>query len=325
MRRFWLIVILILLAGGIFVCAIRWKAWFRNPPEPAWTGDTIDYHFHTFGAGHVPGFEHDGLYWRDVYNPDTLEILLFGDVHNAMTHADWQAVADRHPNADCYAQLGDFVERGYFYYNQQLYHNLQGTGFDTLPIINVPGNHEYRKGLQPQLPDYWRQTFRHPHNGPEESKGTTYYIDFPNLRLIALDTQGLQHLYEYTRVNTWLKRVIKSANDRFVIVIMHHPVFSTGKGRFNPGTFAAFVRPLSEADLVFAGHDHNYERRLPFVNTSSTTKTKRRKLSQDSVSALTGVPLYEDIRIYNDTLFLQTRICDSGAVCDSVVITRSVK
>ena len=325
MRRFWLIVTLILLAGGILLCAIRWKAWFTNPPEPMWTGDTIDYRFHTFGEDTVPGFEHDGLNWQDTRHPDTLEILLFGDVHNALTHAEWQAIAKRHPNVDCYAQLGDFVERGYFYYNQQLYHDLKGTAFENLPIINVPGNHEYRKGLQPRLPEYWSKTFRQPLNGPQESLGTSYFVDFPSLRLIALDTHGLRHLHEYTRANTWLKRTIQTAEGRFVIVIMHHPVHATGKGRFNPGTFAAFVRPLSKADLVFAGHDHNYERRLPYVNTSSTTKQHRRKLSHDSIPALSGVPLYEDIRIYNDTLHLQTRMCDSGEVCDEVFISHSVE
>ena len=326
MNRFLLILTSILLTGGILLCAIRWQAWFGNPPEPYWQSDTIDYRFYTFGDDSVPGFEHDGLYWQDLREPDTLQILLFADVHNALGHSQWQQIGEWHPQTDCYAQLGDWVERGYFYYNQQLYHDLQGTAFEEWPVINVPGNHEYRKGVIRRLPDYWLETFRHPLNGPKESLGLTYYVDFPRLRFIVIDTNGLHHLHERTRTNTWLKTVIKTAGDRFVVAMMHHPVHSSAKGRFNPATFLTFARPLAKADVVFAGHDHNYFRRMPYINASSTTKVHERKARlQDSLSILPGTPLYELIKVYGDTLRVETRQCDTGELCDEVTLVKSIE
>ena len=322
MRAFRIILTLLILAGVAVLCVVRWDAWFTNPPEPQWTGDTITYSFHTFGDDSVPGFEYNGIAWEDLREPDTLRILLFGDVHNSLTHAQWEAVANRHPQTDCYAQLGDFVERGYFYYNQKLYHDLQGTAFDSLPLINVPGNHEYRKGIRRTLPDYWTETFRHPHNGPLGFDGTTYFVDFEDLRLIAINTNGLQHIHEMTRVNTWLKKTIQTAGDRFVMVIMHHPVHSCGAGRQNIHIAATFIRALDNVDIIFAGHDHNYSRRLPYVNTNSATKFYLHKLGKRDSRVASGVQLYEDIALYGDTLRMQTRLLDSGDIYDEVLIVR---
>ena len=302
------------------MCVVRWNAWFGNPPEPEWTADTLNYSFHTFGQDSVPGFEHNGLEWEDLRNPDTLQILVFGDVHNSISHGLWDSVAQRHPYTDCYVQLGDLVERGYFYYNQMLYHELSGTGFDSLPIINVPGNHEYRKGIHRTLPDYWKETFRHPQNGPIGFEGSTYYVDFDRLRLIAINTNGLQHLYEYTRVNTWVKEAIRHADGRFVVVIMHHPVLSSGVGRQNIRIAMTFMKALHNADLVFAGHDHNYARRLPFIDLNSSPKTYLHRLSKRDARVASGLQLYASLKVYSDTLHLQTLLLDSGELYDEVFI-----
>ncbi len=323
MRKVWIIILSIILAAGILLCALRWNAWFGNPPEPMWTGDIIDYSFHTFGDDSVPEFYYTGLEWADTKQPDTLEMLVFGDVHNSLQRNQWQSVADRHPNADCYLQVGDLVERGYAYYNQMLYHELIGTSFDSLPIINVPGNHEYRKGVIRTLPDYWMETFNHPQNGPINFEGTTYFVDLNETRVIAINTNGLQFLHDYTRVNAWLKQVIADAEDRFIIVIMHHPVFSSGMGRQNINIMLEFMRPLKKADIVFAGHDHTYARRLPYVNINSAEKFYLHKLSSRFTRVGAGMQLYADVRIFGDTLHLQTRLIDSDELYDDVLIVRS--
>lgn len=323
MRAFKIILTILILAGVTTLCVVRWNAWFSNPPEPEWTADTLNYSFFTFGQDSVPGFGYNGIAWEECDNPDTLQILLFGDVHNSVTHAQWQAVASRHPQADCYAQLGDFVERGYFYYNQELYHALSGTAFEHLPIINVPGNHEYRKGILRTLPEYWKESFKHPDNGPIGFEGTTYFVDFDDLRVIAINTDGLTHLHEYTRANAWVKQAIQTAGDRFVIVMMHHPVHSSSVGRQNIAIAATFIRPLASADLVFAGHDHNYSRRLPFVNTNVATKTYLHRLSRRDTRVASGLQLYEDLAVYGDTLRMRTRILDTGDIYDEILIVRT--
>lgn len=331
-----LIILSVLLTAGIILCAVRWKAWFVNSEEPAWTGDTVQYTFHTFNEESLDGFAkyRDGhsAVWQDLNQPDTLAFLLLGDVHNGIDSIQWAALAARHPFLDFYAQLGDFIERGYFFYVQQLESELEGTPFEHLPLVNTPGNHEYRKGIVRRLPDLWYGIFPQPLNGPQRFLGSTYYVDFTDLRLIVIDTNGLQRLSDYTIVNTWVRKALQEAGDRFTVVMMHHPVCSVAKGRQNPLVWLTFKRVLLNADIVFAGHDHNYARRLPFIVTNSAGKYYKTK-KNPNVSFLCS-----EKRVYNivtvkrytpsdrlpstryDTLSVETRLLDTGELIDLVQV-----
>ncbi len=319
-HRFLISLIIFLLLGGGILCAIRWKAWFGNPAEPEWTADTINYHFQTFVADTLPRFVRTDAGWQDTQSPDNLRIILLGDVHNSLSHADFDTLAARCPDIDCYAQLGDFVERGYFYYYQQLFHELSGSAFDSLPILSCPGNHEYKKGIHRTLRPSWYEIFPQPANGPKDFIGSTYYVDFPHLRFIAIDTYGLQVLHHFTRVNAWVNQAIRGAEGRFVVVMMHQPVFSCGAGRQDLLIYSTFREPLRRADLVFAGHDHNYSRRLPFVNTNTATKYYLNKLNPRDERICSGHRLYEVLDIVKDTLTMQTYLLESGALYDQVRI-----
>ena len=162
--------------------------------------------------------------------------------------------------------------------------------------------------LRRTLPDLWYQNFPQPLNGPQDFLGSTYYIDFPNLRFIVLDTNGMQWLHEYMRTLTWLNAVMAGASDRFVVVMMHHPVYSCGAGRFNTTIYTTFAHALRDADLVFAGHDHNYARRLPFVNTNAATKFYLNKVNPHDTRIASGCRFYELLTLAGDTLTLQSRL-----------------
>lgn len=324
-RRIWLIVILFLLASGGILCAFRWKAWFSNPPEPEWTGDTIVNHtFLTFANDSV---------LRSLQR-DTLAFILLGDVHNSLTDSDFITIAARHPRIDFYAQLGDLFERPYFYYEQEMYHSLAGTQFDSLPVLATPGNHEYRKGVIKRLPAHWKEVFPNPQNGPRRFRGTTYYVDYPTLRFVVIDTDGLQRLSDYTQVNFWVKKVLEEADGRFTVVMMHHPVYSSAKGRQNPLVWLFFTRALQRADIVFSGHDHNYARRTVrhtasifrdinptiYIGTNASTKRYPNKESRHNECVSSGRGVYEYITVEPDTLHVETRFVDTGEVLDEVEV-----
>lgn len=304
------IICLLLLAGGAVLCFFRWQAWFGMPAEPTYVGDTLTTPFHCFGDDSVPGFVFSEQGWQDTNEPDVLRFIVLGDVHNQLDSADYAGMMARHDSIDFYAQVGDWVERCYFYYIQQLYHQIAGTGMDTLPVVCCPGNHEYIKGLKRTLPDSWTDIFHHPDNGPERFIGSTYYVDFPQLRLISLTTTGLQRLSDYTITNTWLKRALRTAGDRFTVVIMHHPLYSSGKGRFNAALWITFRSALKEADLVIAGHDHGYVQRGHFINTNSSRKLYKQK-QEIQVRPAEESRLYEVVEIMQDTLRVQTYSIDS--------------
>lgn len=317
----WLIVAVAILAGGTILCVSRWKAWFVMPAEPAWRGDTLSMRFVTF---------HDDTTYACQY-ADTLSMVILGDVHNTLTNSDYRQIAALSEDMQCYAQLGDFVEREQFYYKQWLKHQLAGTAFDSLPMMACPGNHEYLKGINRQLPDSWFASFCMPHNGPLFGQGSTYFVDFRNMRFIAIDTEDPNLLSEYTRLNAWVKQAISTACQPWVVVMMHRPVFASSKGRVNPTIWVSMSYALQDADVVFSGHDHTYARRgdgVPeiggvhrpvWIGLSSTTRAKTPKRYSKMDTIVAGGPFYERMRITEHELTL--RCCQLDGTCiDSLTL-----
>jgi DNA repair exonuclease SbcCD nuclease subunit len=232
--------------------------------------------------------------------------------------------------------MGDWMERPYFYYEQMMYQSLLGTRFDSLPIIAIPGNHEYLKGIVKNLPNHWKTIFPNPQNGPARFLGTTYYVDFPHLRLIALDTDGLHRMSDYTQVAFWLKQSLTNAKDKHTVVIMHHPVFSTAQGRQNPLIWLSFYGILREADVVFSGHDHNYARRTVeykerfwvkqqptlFIGTNASKKRYAVKEKVNYECSFSGEPVYEYVVVTKDTLSIHTYNLHSGELIDEVKVSQ---
>ena len=317
---------LCLLAGGATVCAIRWQAWFGNPPEPEYNEPIIAHQFTTMDNDSV----------LHALQCDTLSFLLLGDIHNSLTNTEMSLLSERHPDIQFWAQTGDWMERPYLYYEQMMYQSLLGTRLDSLPIVAIPGNHEYLKGLVKTLPEHWQEIFPNPQNGPARFLGTSYYVDFPHLRLIAVDTDGLNRVSDYTQVAFWLKKTLRNAGDKFTIVMMHHPVYSTAEGRSNPLMWLAFHSAMREADVVFSGHDHNYARRTEqykarfwkkeqptvFIGTNASNKKYAVKENKKYEASFFGESVYEYILVTPDTLYIYTRNLISGELIDEVKVSR---
>ena len=325
-RWLWLIIVLIIVAGSTILCVSRWQAWFGNPAEPEWTEAEISHQFITFDNDSV---------WHQL-QCDTLSFLVLGDIHNSLTNDQMLTLSHRHSDIQFWAQMGDWMERPYMYYEQMMYQSLLGTRLDSLPIVAIPGNHEYLKGVVKTLPERWKTIFPNPQNGPKRFLGTSYFVDFPNVRLITLDTDGLHRMSDYTQVVFWLKKTLRDAGDKFTLVMMHHPVYSTAKGRTNPFILLAFHGAMREADVVFSGHDHNYARRTVqykarfwkkeeptiFIATNASNKAYPIKKKDKFDSSFSGEPVYEYVQIIPDTLYIRTFKLNSGELVDEIRICK---
>ncbi|MBO4250996.1 MAG: metallophosphoesterase [Paludibacteraceae bacterium] len=266
--RKWLkyIFLTLLLAGGVVLCAVRWQAWFGMPTEPKWTGDTLHYVF--------PHPVTD--------NGTQLTVLVLGDIHNRLTREDYNTLAERVPDVDFIVQTGDWLDRGQEYYYQLLMREWTTSELYGTPVIACPGNHEYSKGLHKTLSPVWQEAF---------GEQSNYVLDVQNIRFIVMDTNPLTHIVDLTRELTWLRTAMYSAEDKFIVVLMHHPVLSPCKGRFNPLIYASFRHALGEADLVLAGHDHSYMRHTPFVVLNTAGKPKPQHLGFEAEKTDT-MPVY---------------------------------
>lgn len=312
-RRTKIIILLSLLTAGILVCVFRWQAWFGMPAEPAWTGDTISY---TFPSPLT--YEQSAI----TNDQSPITFLVLGDIHSNLTRTDYDLLAQQVPDADAVIQTGDWMERGQEYYRQLLLREWTNSALKDMPVIACPGNHEYSKGLHKQLSTAWTETFYT--DSVAGIPGVNYYVDFPTMRLIVLDTNPLDHIVYLTRSLTWLRRAMNTADGRFIVVLMHHPVLSVAKGRFNPAIYATFRHALGQADLVLCGHDHSYMRKTPFVILNTAGKTKEQHCLY-TPELTDSVPVYGILQLpityHQSPMQLTIHRLDDGMAIDTLYVT----
>lgn len=123
----------------------------------------------------------------------------------------------------------------------------------------VPGNHEYRT---PGARGYYAY-FAHQQPGPPGY----YAFDVQGWRVYALNSNCNRiSCHSETR---WLRRQMNGHRRACSLMMMHHPLYSSGLERHRNTD----LRPLwrvalrHHTDLALAGHDHDYERFRPMDAT----------------------------------------------------------
>lgn len=193
--------------------------------------------------------------------------IYFGDAQNEVKSLWSRAIRgafQQMPKAQFMLHAGDLINRanndnewGEWYY-------AGGWMYAVIPSIATPGNHEYirtREGYG--LSDHWRPQFGLPLNGPPGHEETTYFIDYENTRIISFDAPAFYRSREDSmELVDWLREVLVSNTQRWTILTLHYPLYSTKYGRDNTELRKA-LQPMIEAnhvDLVLQGHDHTYGR-----------------------------------------------------------------
>lgn len=172
------------------------------------------------------------------------------------------------PDASLVIHAGDLVNRAN---KDNEWGDWFGAGafiHSSIPALVTPGNHEYtHEDGKPHLSVYWKKQFQLPINGPQDPLlvGSCYFSDIQGVRFISLNTQMLEEAPGKDCIRNqveWLHRVLKDNRQQWTCVVMHHPVFSTKKGRYNTQV-RKYLKPIFEqyqVDLVMQGHDHAYAR-----------------------------------------------------------------
>ncbi len=199
-----------------------------------------------------------------------LSFLYVGDAQNYILEL-WSRVIrnayKRAPDADFFIHAGDLINSAHDESEWNEWFAAGGFIHSEIPAIAVPGNHEYL-GLNSDKPKYnrklsvqWNAQFGFPKNGPPELHKTCYYVDYPNLRVIALNSNRKIELQAQ-----WLKKVLKKNDKKWTVVTFHHPIFSASKDRNNIQQRKHW-KPLFDkynVDLALQGHDHSYARGAVF-------------------------------------------------------------
>lgn len=130
----------------------------------------------------------------------------------------------------------------------------------------------------------------------------------------------------------WLKDVLPKSNAKWKIPYMHHPMYSSGEKHGSEVDLRTLVEPLfvdNGVDVVFAGHEHFYERLKPQREIYYFTEGGSAKLREGNIrvgSAMTAKGFDTDnsfmlVEIDKDRMFFET-ISRTGKVIDSGSLPR---
>jgi hypothetical protein len=165
---------------------------------------------------------------------------------------------------------------------------------------------------------------------PFNMEGKTYYTfkaPKQDVRFFALETDYLR-----PQQVTWLQEEIGRSDEKWKIPYFHHPLYSSGGRHGGQADVAAVLEPIflkNDVSVVFAGHDHFYERIKPqkgIVYFVTGSGGKLRKGDINARSGLTAVGFDTDLaflaaEINGDQLYFNA-ISRTGAIIDSGVIER---
>jgi predicted phosphohydrolase len=107
--------------------------------------------------------------------------------------------------------------------------------------------------------------FTVPLNGPRGLQGgRNYSFDYGNAHIAAIDSNASPETLRDV-IGPWLERDMAASQQTWKFVFFHHPPFSSanhGEDAKMRGVMVPFFT-RAKLDIVFAGHDHSYERTRP--------------------------------------------------------------
>ena len=166
---------------------------------------------------------------------------------------------------------------------------------------------------------------------PPWNMGGQFYYTYAtrNVRFFALDSNKVDQ-----KELAWLENALKSATEDWKICYFHHPLYSDGGTHGSAVDVRVLFEPLFVTygvNVVFAGHDHIYERITPqkgiyhFVEGASgqLRKGDARRSPMNAKSFDTDMS-FMLVEIAGDQLSFQT-ISRTGTTVDSGTIQRQAR
>jgi hypothetical protein len=181
----------------------------------------------------------------------TFSFAVYGD--NRTDHTAHQSVVNRTLALapDFILDTGDLVADGTVAEQWDTFFDIERELLRTTPFFPCLGNHERNSPLYFDL-------FHLPNNE------RYYSFDYGNAHIVALEVDGYQDYSVGSAQYNWLANDLASTSQPWKFVFFHFPPYSSGPHGDDPIAQSDLV-PLFEqygVQIVFNGHDHDYERSL---------------------------------------------------------------
>ena len=152
---------------------------------------------------------------------------------------------------DFVLHTGDLVDRGSMYPYWETFFEIEGELMSRIPLFPALGNHEDNH-------QNYFDLFYLPGNE------RWYTFDYGNARFICLQVDGKVDYGPGSEQYVWLERELSANTQPWLFVYFHIPPYSSSKRETDiEQNIRQALTPLFEqygVDVVFNGHNHNYER-----------------------------------------------------------------
>lgn len=199
----------------------------------------------TFRTGHVKG------------DREPLRFVLAGDSRGGMESISAQADRLGAIDASVWFFNGDFTASG-LQWEFDAWWEAMGPIVEHRPLMGVQGNHELFADLF-----YAQLAFPHLADVPVEYDKHAWSLDLGNVHFVGLDSNTDEAVVDLV---PWLDGDLAAARKDpdidWIVVMAHHPPFSSSHHGSTVRVQEHWL-PVFDAhdvDVVFTGHDHDYER-----------------------------------------------------------------
>ena len=262
---------------------------------------------------------------------DSFSFLFVGDVQDTIG-----GIANRllmnawahHPEVKVLVCGGDLTERPANQHWAETFRTLDGIG-QSLPILNVTGNHDYFKGVIQRLEHRFPLVFSY-FLDSRVGDNMVYTLNYGNAQFFVLDTNR-EFFYLWTQ-RQWLKEQLEKSTAKWKILVLHHPLYSIkgGNNKVQQWMFDDLVHQYG-VDLVLQGHEHAYARMTGHndegtvvtpVYTVSHCSPKNYRIHFDERFDKFGISsrYYQTISVHGDTLTMAAYDANTHALYDSLMI-----
>ncbi|OGS66705.1 MAG: hypothetical protein A3J79_06900 [Elusimicrobia bacterium RIFOXYB2_FULL_62_6] len=207
--------------------------------------------------------------FRDSEKP-YFNFLIFGDSGSGSEEQLEIAAQMEKFDTDFVVHVGDMVESGLDSDADMKYFEPYANMLAKYPFFLTLGNHDY--GKRNQSKTFLKENYIPFHSTPLTGQPPYYYFfDNGDARFFVLDANFLNGskwappLEPGSRQYKWLELYLSRTQKAWKFVIVHEPLYSTGAHGAIQAQREA-LEPLFlkyKVDLVFQGHDHDYERTQP--------------------------------------------------------------